>query len=122
MKEWDESNFNLNYNDYIREAYEAKKWAFITNVVHLYAMVTEGGVYMDANECVCSSSLHGIIIADAYGVPNAWIEFEGGEKKRFASYDYMASVPMLIGETQNWNGINIDLQKLLSVCPFNEYK
>lgn len=45
IKEWNESNFDLNYNDYVREAYEAKKWAFITDVVRLYAMVTEGGIY-----------------------------------------------------------------------------
>ena len=49
IKEWNESNFDLNYNDYVREAYEAKKWAFITDVVRLYAMVTEGGIYMDTD-------------------------------------------------------------------------
>ena len=47
IKEWNESNFDLNCNEYVREAYEAKKWAFITDVVRLYAMVTEGGIYMD---------------------------------------------------------------------------
>lgn len=49
IKEWNESNFDLNYNDYVREAYEAKKWAFITDVVRLYAMVKEGGIYMDTD-------------------------------------------------------------------------
>ena len=27
IRRWDESNFDLSYNDYVREAYEAKKWA-----------------------------------------------------------------------------------------------
>lgn len=49
IKEWNESNFDLNYNDYVREAYEAKKWAFITDVVRLYALYTEGGIYMDTD-------------------------------------------------------------------------
>ena len=49
IKEWNESNFNLNSCDYVREAYEAKKWAFITDYVRLYAMVTEGGIYMDTD-------------------------------------------------------------------------
>ena len=49
IKEWNESNFDLNCNEYVREAYEAKKWAFITDVVRLYAMVTEGGIYMDTD-------------------------------------------------------------------------
>ncbi len=47
--EWNESNFDLNYCDYVREAYEAKKWAFITDVVRLYALVTQGGIYMDTD-------------------------------------------------------------------------
>ena len=47
--EWNESNFDLNYNDYVKEAYEAKKWAFITDVVRLYALVNYGGVYMDTD-------------------------------------------------------------------------
>ena len=31
--EWNEDNFDLNYNDYVREAYESKKWAFVADVV-----------------------------------------------------------------------------------------
>lgn len=46
---WDETNTDLNENDYIREAYEAKKWAFITDYVRLKALHTYGGVYMDTD-------------------------------------------------------------------------
>ena len=49
IKRWDETNFDLDYNDYVREAYEAKKWAFVTDVVRLYALVTYGGIYMDTD-------------------------------------------------------------------------
>lgn len=49
IKEWNESNFDLNSCVYVKEAYEAKKWAFITDYVRLYAMVTEGGIYMDTD-------------------------------------------------------------------------
>lgn len=49
IKEWNEDNFDLNFNDYVREAYEARKWAFVTDVVRLYALVTEGGIYMDTD-------------------------------------------------------------------------
>lgn len=47
--EWNEDNFDLNMNAYIREAYEAKKWAFITDFVRLYVMVNYGGIYMDTD-------------------------------------------------------------------------
>ena len=49
IKEWNESNFDLNCCDYVREAYEAKKWAFVSDVARLYAMVHEGGIYMDTD-------------------------------------------------------------------------
>lgn len=49
VRRWDESNFDLNYNDYVREAYEARKWAFVTDVVRLYALVNYGGIYMDTD-------------------------------------------------------------------------
>lgn len=47
--EWNESNFDLNMNDYVKEAFEAKKWAFITDYVRLYALYEYGGIYMDTD-------------------------------------------------------------------------
>lgn len=47
--EWNEKNFDLHYNDYVWEAYQARKWAFITDVVRLYALTQYGGVYMDTD-------------------------------------------------------------------------
>lgn len=55
IKEWNENNFDLSCNAYVKEAYEAKKWAFITDYVRLYAMVTEGGIYMDTDVEVIKS-------------------------------------------------------------------
>ena len=55
IKEWNESNFDLNYNTYVKEAYEAKKWAFVTDVVRLYALVNYGGIYMDTDVEVLKS-------------------------------------------------------------------
>lgn len=47
--EWNEDNFDLNCNDYVKEAYEAKKWAFVTDYVRLYALYNFGGIYMDTD-------------------------------------------------------------------------
>ncbi len=47
---WDESNFDVSAAPlYVRQAYEAKKWAFVTDYVRLYAMTTYGGIYMDTD-------------------------------------------------------------------------
>ena len=53
--EWNESNFDLNYNAYVREAFEAKKWAFITDVVRLHVLTEYGGIYMDTDVEVLKS-------------------------------------------------------------------
>lgn len=48
--EWNEDNFDLSSAPlYVRQAYEAKKWAFVTDYVRLWAMVTYGGIYMDTD-------------------------------------------------------------------------
>lgn len=47
--EWNETNFDINCCDYVKEAYEAKKWAFVSDVVRLYALVNYGGIYMDTD-------------------------------------------------------------------------
>lgn len=47
--EWNEDNFNLDMYPYVREAYDARKFAFVTDVVRLWAMYTYGGIYMDTD-------------------------------------------------------------------------
>lgn len=49
IKEWNEDNFNLDLYPYVREAYDARKFAFVTDVVRLYALYNEGGIYMDTD-------------------------------------------------------------------------
>lgn len=49
IKEWNEDNFDLDAYPYAREAYDNRKFAFVTDVVRLYALYTEGGVYMDTD-------------------------------------------------------------------------
>ena len=46
---WDESSFDINSVPYVKEAYENRKWAFVTDYVRLYALYTQGGVYMDTD-------------------------------------------------------------------------
>mgnify|MGYP003320684427 CR=1 FL=1 len=46
---WDENNFDINMFQYTKEAYESKKWAFISDVVRLYVLVNYGGIYMDTD-------------------------------------------------------------------------
>ena len=47
--QWDEGNFDINCNQYAKEAYEAKKWAFVTDYVRLYVVYNHGGIYLDTD-------------------------------------------------------------------------
>lgn len=49
IKRWDESNFNIDLFPYVRQAYDSKKYAFVSDVARLHALVTEGGIYMDTD-------------------------------------------------------------------------
>lgn len=49
IKEWNESNFDLNCCDYVREAYEAKKWAFVSDYARFWILYNYGGLYFDTD-------------------------------------------------------------------------
>ncbi len=55
LKLWNEDNFDVNSNSYTKESYEARKYAFVTDYVRLYALYNEGGIYMDTDVEVLKS-------------------------------------------------------------------
>lgn len=48
-KLWNEDSFDVNAVPYTKEAYEAKKYAFVSDYVRLWALEREGGLYMDVD-------------------------------------------------------------------------
>lgn len=55
LRLWDAHSFDFDSVPFVREAYQAKKWAFVTDYVRLYALYTEGGIYMDTDVKVMKS-------------------------------------------------------------------
>ena len=49
IKEWNESNFDINVCPFVKQAYENKKWAFVSDYARIYALYTEGGMYFDTD-------------------------------------------------------------------------
>ena len=46
---WDESNYDVNKIPYIKEAYECKKYAFVSDYARLDIIYHEGGIYLDTD-------------------------------------------------------------------------
>ena len=47
--EWNEDNFDLNCNAYVRYCYANKKWAFLSDFVRLAVVNEHGGLYFDTD-------------------------------------------------------------------------
>lgn len=87
-------------------------------------------------ENIISASLHGLIMAEAYEIPNVWVEFGkpllGGHFKFhdfFCSIGHDRAMPITIDENvvdkvqideclSSWQAGNINLQPLIESCPF----
>lgn len=46
---WNEDSFDINMTRFTREAYEHKKWAFVSDFVRVWALNKFGGIYLDTD-------------------------------------------------------------------------
>ncbi len=49
IKEWNESNFDIECCEYVKEAYQAKKWAFVSDYARYKILYECGGIYLDTD-------------------------------------------------------------------------
>ena len=49
IKEWNEDNFDVNMIPYTKEAYEAKKYAFVSDYARFWILYNCGGLYFDTD-------------------------------------------------------------------------
>jgi pyruvyltransferase len=85
-------------------------------------------------EYIASTSLHGLIISEAYGIPNVWLKMESGElSNTFKFEDFYASINKtpdglifnsfltldeIINTCKKWKKGMLDLTPLIKACPF----
>ena len=46
---WDTKRFDINSVQWVKDAFEARKYAFAADYIRLYAVFTEGGIYLDSD-------------------------------------------------------------------------
>jgi pyruvyltransferase len=87
---------------------------------------------------IISSSLHGLVLADAYGLKAAWLQVDRGKRlagKGFKFEDYLLSTHRdpIVNQHRGRRALNLKkikwlgkpriiLQLLLNSCPFSKYK
>lgn len=49
IKEWNETNFDVNRYEYTKEACENKCWSKVSNFVRIWALYHYGGIYLDTD-------------------------------------------------------------------------
>lgn len=49
IKRWDESNYDISKNTYMKQAYEAGKWGFVPDYARLDILYNYGGFYIDTD-------------------------------------------------------------------------
>lgn len=101
IKKWDESNFDINARLYTRQAYFAGKYAFVSDVARLQALVSEGGIYFDTD----------IIVKKTF--PNEWLNLRG-----FGSFEHDVYVETGILACERGNKIINDFLQIYQHRPF----
>lgn len=49
IRRWDETTFDVTASEYVRAAYAAGKYAFVSDCARLYALKKYGGIYLDTD-------------------------------------------------------------------------
>ena len=104
----------------------------LLDIVH-YASMKDFLEQLNSCEYILSSSLHGLIFADSYNIPNLWVcfgpkvdgdgfkyrDYFGGVKKNSQCVDLYSKVDFKIieGELLKWQPASVD-ENFVASCPF----
>ena len=92
--EWNEDNFDINSTIWTKQAYECKKWAFVSDYVRLWVLYNYGGIYIDTDVELLKS-------IDRFLIHNA---FSGMENHRIVPTGIIGSIQKqeMIKEFLDW--------------------
>ena len=65
IKEWNESNFDIECCEYVKQAYKMKKWAFVSDYARFWILYHYGGLYFDTDVEIIKD-MHSIIERGAF--------------------------------------------------------
>lgn len=108
--QWDESNFNIECHDFVKDAYAAKQWAFVSDYARLKIMYENGGIYLDT-DVELLKSLDSLLCNECYiGIAqNGNISTGLG----FGAVRHHETVLMML---KQYDGLSFDIENRIT-CP-----
>lgn len=73
---WDETNYDIRKNNYISQAYDCRKWAFVSDYARVDILYREGGIYFDTD----------VEVIRSFDEFLRWNMFCGFESSKFVSW------------------------------------
>jgi len=92
---WDQKRFDVNSVDFVREAVSVKKWAFATDYIRLYALFTEGGIYLDM-DVIVKKRFDSFLGNDFFSAIESFLIRKNEENKVYV-YDNGSVIQRIIG-------------------------
>lgn len=112
--EWNEDNFDINYNDYVKEAYENKKYAFVSDVARLKIIYDYGGIYFDTDVEVIKKFDDKLLENGYFGME---IDDLINTGLGFASLPKQKIIKIMLDDYDSLHFINNDGTMNLTPCP-----
>lgn len=117
--EWNEDNFDVTKTNYMKEAYDCKKWAFVSDIARLMIIYEHGGIYFDTDVEVLKNFDHLLIDYGYFSFENTTnnpLEKPVNTGLGFATTPQNVVVGALIKEYENLHFL-IDGEMDLTPCP-----
>ena len=70
--EWNEDNYDVTKHPFMKEAYDAGKYSFVSDFARLDIINTYGGIYFDTDVEVIKNIEHFMGLAVMGGLPRDW--------------------------------------------------
>ncbi len=99
IKEWNESNFDINSHPFCKAAYEAKKWAYVSDYIRAYVIYNEGGIYLDTDVILLKNF-------DSYLKHEAFVGFENDTHPFTAVFGAQKHHPLLKKMLDYYNNLD----------------
>ena len=108
--EWNEDNFDVNFCDYTKRAYELGKYAFVSDVARLKVIYDEGGIYFDTDVEVIKSFDEKFLKEGYFGEEEPGLVNTG---LGFATAKHNKAVKIILDSYKNLDTIKPTVQRVL---------